>query len=132
MTYMLDTNICIGLLNGTLSETLSARILGLQPADFVLSAVSVAELYFGARKSARVDYNLSRVSTFVEPFAIAPFDQKAAHHYGMIRTTLERAGTPIGANDLLIAASALSLDACLMTKNVGEFSRVPGLRVYAE
>ena len=81
---------------------------------------------FGARKSARVDYNLSRVSTFVEPFAIAPFDKKSAHHYGMIRTTLERAGTPLGAHDLLIAASSLGLDACLMTKNVKNENPDPG------
>ena len=83
---------------------------------------------FGARNSLHVDRNLEGFRRLLDPFASVPFDDEAAGQYGMVRVALERAGTPIGANDLLIAAIALAHDFVLVTRNSREFARVPGLR----
>ena len=95
----------------------------------VLSGVSKAELYYGARKSGRVEHNLVVLRRFFEPFRSIAFDDRAAEEYGVIRADLERAGTPIGPNDLLIAATARSRDLALVSLNRREFDRVGGLRV---
>jgi tRNA(fMet)-specific endonuclease VapC len=84
---------------------------------------------FGARKSQRVGDNLASFRRLLDPFVSLPFDDRAADHYGMLRATLEQAGTPIGANDLMIASIALAHDCCLVTRNSREFERVAGLRV---
>jgi tRNA(fMet)-specific endonuclease VapC len=86
-------------------------------------------LRFGVENSNRVDDNMERLERFLLPLEIVPFDAKANRHYGRVRTDLKRAGCPIGSNDLLIAAHALSLDAPLVTNNIREFARVVGLRV---
>ena len=128
MTTLLDTNVCIAYLNGN-DENVRARLTALSPHDVVLCSVVKAELLFGARKSQRVEENLQRLATFFGSVESLPFDDRAAGHYGMIRAQLEAAGTPIGANDLLIASIALGSDLTLATRNVGEFRRVAGLRV---
>jgi tRNA(fMet)-specific endonuclease VapC len=84
---------------------------------------------FGARKSSRVAENLAGFTRLLEPFVSLPFDDLAASHYGILRATLEQAGTPIGANDLLIAAIALAQDCMLVTRNGREFARVAGLQI---
>jgi tRNA(fMet)-specific endonuclease VapC len=94
-----------------------------------MSGVSKAELYYGARKSQRVEHNLEVLHRFFEPFWNLPFDDRAAEEYGIIRADLERAGTPIGPNDLLIAALARSRDLTLVSLNRREFDRVAGLRL---
>jgi tRNA(fMet)-specific endonuclease VapC len=86
-----------------------------------------AELIFGARKSAKPEQNLARLARFFQPLVSLPFDDGAADHYGSIRTDLERAGTPIGANDLMIGAIALAHSLTLVTANQTEFSRIGGL-----
>jgi tRNA(fMet)-specific endonuclease VapC len=101
----------------------------MDPTSLFLCSVVKAELVFGARKSAKVGDNLNRLVRFFHPFQSLPFDDSAAEQYGQIRATLERIGTPIGANDMLIAAIALTHDLTLATRNVGEFSRVTSLRV---
>jgi len=73
--------------------------------------------------------NLRLLEHFFEAVASLPFDDRCAGEYGVIREELERAGTPIGPNDLLIAATALAHDGTLVTHNIREFSRVPGLRM---
>lgn len=88
-----------------------------------------AELLYGARASERVDENLSRLAELFGAFPSLPFDDEAASHYGVVRAQLKRAGTPIGGNDMLIAAIALAHDAAVATGNGREFRRVPGLRV---
>ncbi len=105
------------------------RLAALSPAQIFSCGVVRAELMFGARKSQRVDANLEGYERLLRPFESLPFDDEAANHYGLIRALLERAGTPIGNNDLLIAAIALRGDFILVTRNHREFSRVPGLRV---
>lgn len=126
--YLLDTNACIRFLNGT-SPALTRRLRAHSPTEIRLSAVVEAELLAGARKSARVEENLDLLRRFFEPLVSLPFDHRCAEEYGQIRTDLERQGTPIGPNDLLIAATARAHDLVLVTHNTGELSRVAGLRL---
>ena len=88
-----------------------------------------AELHFGAHKSARVAENLQRVEAFCRAFESLPFDDAAAERYGVVRAQLQREGRLIGANDLMIASIALAGGLTLATRNLGEFTRVPGLDV---
>ncbi len=125
--YLLDTNVWVGLARG--EDGLMTKIQGLGPSRIVSCSVVLAELMFGARKSQRVEANLIGVTRLLSPFESLPFDSDAASHYGVIRADLERAGTPIGSNDLLIAAIARSRDLLLVTRNMREFVRVAGLRV---
>lgn len=128
MKYLLDTNVCVRVLNGT-STGVVERLKGLDPSDVAMCSVVRAELVFGARKSAHVAENLRLVDALFEPFVCLPFDDRAADAYGSVRADLERAGRPIGPNDLLIAATALANDLVLVTHNISEFGRVPGLHV---
>ena len=126
--YLLDTNVCIHLLNGD-SPPLVARLRRQSPAQIRLSAVVKAELIYGAYRSARVAENLRLLQQFFRPFVSLPFDDACAERYGRIRQELARRGEPIGPNDLLIAATALAHDLILVTRNTGEFGRVVGLAV---
>jgi tRNA(fMet)-specific endonuclease VapC len=128
MKYLLDANTCIRLLNGD-DEAVMRRYTDCQPADIVLCSVVKAELAYGARRSARVEFNLKRLEYFAAPLQSLPFDDRCAHDYGLIRADLAAQGKPIGANDLMIAAIARTHDLILVTHNTGEFSRVAGLRV---
>jgi len=128
MKYLLDANTCISLLNSSDAE-LMRRYSARQPADLVLCSVVKAELLYGARRSARVEFNLKRLEYFAAPLQSLPFDDRCAHDYGVIRADLAAQGTPIGANDLMIAAIARAHDLILVTHNTKEFSRVAGLRV---
>jgi tRNA(fMet)-specific endonuclease VapC len=128
MSFLLDTNVCIHLLNGT-SATVAERFAEQSPASVVLCSVVKAELVFGARKSARVARNLHALRAFFAPLRSLSFDDAAAEHYGAIRADLERAGAPIGGNDLKIAAIARAHDLTVVTGNTEEFSRVVGLAV---
>jgi tRNA(fMet)-specific endonuclease VapC len=121
--YLLDTNACIAHLNGR-SEKLTQRLRRCTPESVVLCAVVKAELLFGARKSAKAEENLARLTRFFQPLVSLPFDDAAADRYGSIRATLERAGTPIGANDLMIGAIALTHSVTVVTANEAEFSRI--------
>jgi tRNA(fMet)-specific endonuclease VapC len=125
--FLLDTNIWIGLARG--EQGLRERLGSLNPRHIFCCSVVRAELMFGARKSLRVDENLEGFGRLLQPFESAPFDDEAAGHYGLVRAALERAGTPIGANDLLVASIALARDFVLVTRNSREFARVPGLRI---
>lgn len=127
MPYLLDTNACIRLLNNS-SPALVARLRAEDPAQLRLCSVVKAELLFGARHSRRVAENLRLLARFFAAFGSLPFDDACAERYGVIRAQLCRDGTPIGPNDLLIAAVALAHDLTLVTHNVDEFSRVAGLR----
>ena len=128
MSYLLDTNACIRILNGT-SDSLVSRLRREGPSVVKLSAVVKAELLFGARKSSRVEKNLTLLAKFFEPFEGVAFDDSSAEHYGLIRADLEREGRPIGPNDLLIAATARAHDSTLVTRNTDEFRRVVALRL---
>ena len=128
MRYLLDTNIVIYIIKRRPPEV-AARFAELQADELCLSSISLSELLFGAAKSQQPAKAMEAISAIGEVLEIAAFDQAAARAYGPLRAELERQGRPIGALDTLIAAHALSLDATLVTHNIGEFSRVPGLRV---
>lgn len=130
MKVLLDTNICIAFLKGS-DAGVRDRLLALSPDEVGLSSVVKAELLYGARHSAHVEDNLRRLAAFFEPFLSCPFDDAAAEIYGVIRAQLRKSGTPIGSNDLMIAATALSANVPLATRNQDEFRRVAGLRVVA-
>lgn len=126
MTYLLDTNTCIRYLNGR-SENIRQQLEATQPQDIVLCSVVKAELFYGAMKSAKPEENLAKQHRFVSCFVSFPFDDRAAEAYCRIRARLEKLGTPIGPNDLLIAAIAMANDVTLVTHNTREFGRVEGL-----
>jgi tRNA(fMet)-specific endonuclease VapC len=126
MTYLLDTNTCIKLLNGR-SEPVNRRIRSLHFSEVAICSVVKAELLYGAAKSVRREENFSKLQRFYAGFASLPFDDGAAETYGWLRSRLEAAGTPIGPNDLLIGAIALSNRRVLVTHNTREFGRIPGL-----
>lgn len=128
MRVLLDTDICIYVINGRVVAPLE-RLRAHAPGDVGISAVTYAELRFGIENSARAAENLERLERFLLPLEIVPFDAEAGRWYGRVRTRLQRAGVPIGANDLLIAAHALGLNTTLVTNNVREFERVEGLHV---
>jgi tRNA(fMet)-specific endonuclease VapC len=126
--YLLDTNACIRILNGS-SVSLIERLRSVPRSLVRLSSVVKAELFYGARKSTRTAENLRLLERFFDTIASLPFDDRCASEYGLLRQELDRAGTPIGPNDLLIAATARAHHAILITNNVREFSHVSELRL---
>ncbi len=126
--FLLDTNTCIFFLNGS-SNPIRENIENHSPEQIALCSVVKAELLFGALKSTRVEQNMENLQKFFQPFRSFYFDDTAADTYGQIRSSLERQGTRIGPNDLMIAAIAVSRRAVLVTNNVREFSRVQNLEI---
>ncbi len=124
--YLLDTNACIRVLNDS-SPRLIERLRQRRPSELRLCSVVKAELLFGARKSSDPARNQRVLRRFFAPLVSLPLDDASAEAYGAIRFELERSGLPIGANDLLIAATAVAHGAVLVSHNVREFARVPGL-----
>lgn len=127
MIYLLDTNTCVYAIKR--EPQLLNRLQEHSPDDFGISAITVAELWFGAAKSSRPRQTRASVDAFLRPFEILPFAREAAEDYAKIRLELETAGQPIGERDLLIAAAAKSRRLMVITHNVREFSRVSGLKV---
>ena len=125
--YLLDTNACIGFLNGKpkVVTAFEAR----QPSALNLCSVVKAELVFGAWASRRVAENLRKLETFFRPFQSLPFDDACADVQGRVRAELKSKGTPIGGNDLFIASLALTHDLTLVTHNTREFSKVNQLKL---
>jgi tRNA(fMet)-specific endonuclease VapC len=126
--YLLDTNICIYVINKSRSKAVE-KINSLQPFDLKISAVSVAELEYGAAKSLRREQNRAALLNFVSAFHILPFDERDAEYYGLIRADLESRGALIGAYDLQIAAQALARGLTLVTNNLKEFRRIKNLKL---
>ncbi len=128
MKLMLDTNVCIYLIKEhppSVLERFASHAVG----DIGISVMTLAELEYGASKSSRPARNREALDQFISPLEVASFDRRATAAYGNLRSTLEKKGQSIGSMDLLIAAHALSLDVRLVTRNVREFGRVPGLSV---
>lgn len=124
---MLDTNVVSTLIRRP-DGPLAARVAALAGASYAISVIVAAELRYGAarRGSARLS---EQVEAVLEAVDVRPLAEPADRLYGEIRSAMERAGQPIGRNDLLIAAHARALAATLITGNVREFRRVPGLTV---
>ena len=127
LSYLLDTNIVIYVIKRRPMEVLAA--FNANAARMAISVITLSELLHGAEKSSRPSANLAVVEDFVSRLEVLPYTAKAAQHYGQIRTALERAGEPIGVNDLHIAAHARSEGLTLVTNNTGEFRRVPALQI---
>ena len=127
MSYLLDTNICIYALKSRPPEVL-ARLRALNPADVALSVVTLLELRQGAEGSQQPDAAHARLDAFVAPLGILPFEEEDALTGARLRAALSRRGRPIGDLDSLIAAQAVTRDLILVTNNLREFIRIPGLR----
>jgi tRNA(fMet)-specific endonuclease VapC len=125
--WMLDTNALSELIRNP-AGPLTQRVARVGTDRICTSVVVACELHFGARRRGSATLT-ARVEQLLEAMAVLPFDVPADEHYADIRADLERVGTPIGSHDLLIAAHARSLRLTLVTHNVREFARVPGLSV---
>jgi len=123
--YMLDTNICIYIINKRPPQV-HAHFEGLRYGQVVVSSITGAELAFGVAKSGSTR-NREALEKFLAPLDVLPFDSQAMYAYGALRAQLQASGQPIGALDTLIAAHALVVGAKLVTNNLAEFDRVPGL-----
>ena len=128
MSYLLDTNICIYLMNGRFPNV-EARLFTLAPSDVNLSSIVVSELMFGAANSQHLTRNRQTLDVFLSGFTILPYGEKEAVAYGDIRAKLKQQGTPIGAADTFIAAHAKANELILVTNNTKQFQHVPGLQV---
>jgi tRNA(fMet)-specific endonuclease VapC len=125
MRYLLDANAVIDLLNDADSR-LAKRVRRENPTDIAISAVVSHELFYGAFKSGRPTQNLRVIDAL--QFAVLEFDKEDARQAGAVRALLASRGTPIGPYDVLIAGQALARNMTLITRNMDEFGRVPGLR----
>ena len=128
MKYFLDTNICIYFLKGEYSP-IEKRLRKKKPSDVKIPSVVKAELLFGAEKSQKVSENQRKIMSFLSPFEVLPFGDSETEAYARIRAQLEKQGTPIGANDMLIAAIVLTDEGTLVTNNEKEFGQVKDLKV---
>lgn len=127
MKYLLDTNIMSELMRGP-GNKVAQVVAKIGPEEVCTSIIVAGELKFGAakRRSEKLTANLEKV---LNAITIEDFKAPADAAYAELRATLEKAGTPIGQMDMLIAAHALALEATVVTANEREFSRVPGLKV---
>ena len=125
LKFMLDTNIVIYVIKRRPIEVMG--IFNENAGRMAISAITLSELFYGAEKSAKVAQNLAVVEEFASLLEVLPYTAKAAQHYGAIRSALEKVGRTIGVNDLHIGAHARSEGLTLVTNNLGEFERVPGL-----
>lgn len=128
MTYMLDTNICIYGMKNRPPQVEEAIRRGLD-RGICISAITLAELEHGVQKSQSVAKNTEALLKFLTILEVLPFDDRAAVEYGKIQAFLQRNGTPMGTADALIAGHARAEGLILVTNNVREFARVPGLAV---
>ncbi len=128
MRYLLDTNICIYIIKRS-PDNVYDRLMPLRVGDVGVSAITFCELQFGVSNSAKPEKNQLALAEFLGPIDILDFPAGASRIYGTIRAHLQRAGTPIGNYDLLIAAHALYQGLTLVTNNTKEFNRVPDLIV---
>jgi tRNA(fMet)-specific endonuclease VapC len=126
--YLLDTNICIYIKNHRPPEVL-ARFSKLPHGKVAMSAITYGELCFVAEKSSKPKESRHILEQLTALIPVLPLGESTSTHYGKIRQHLQASGKPIGNNDLWIASHALANKLILVTNNVAEFERVPGLRV---
>ena len=128
MLYFLDSNVCIYLMNRKPASYFE-RFDAITDADIVISSITLAELEFGVAHSTQIARNRTNLNFLRSKIAVRKYHDGAALCYGQIRNYLKRQGALIGGNDMLIASHALAEGATLVTNNLSEFSRVPGLKV---
>jgi tRNA(fMet)-specific endonuclease VapC len=127
LNYMLDTDICVYLLKSTSRDLLDK--LNELANELCISTITLGELHYGAENSARRAANLEGLARLADRLDVLPFNESAAAHYGQLRAELRRTGRLAGPLDMLIGAHARSAGLILVTNNVREFARMPGLRV---
>ncbi len=129
--YLLDTNVCIALINGSPAKARDNFQRAVEAGeDIFVSSISSFELWYGVKKSDRREFNQRRLETFLAgPLQLLPFDLQNGMSAGFIRYDLEVQGKQIGTFDTLLAGQALRHDLILATANVREFSRVKGLNL---
>ena len=125
--YLLDTNVLSDLIRNP-GGSAARRLAVVGEATVCTSIIVACELRYGAVRKGSPQLS-DRVETVLESLEVLPLDKESDRHYAMVRSQLDRLGKPIGPNDLLIAAHTLALDLILVTDNVKEFSRVPGLSI---
>lgn len=124
----LDSDICIHFLNGK-DPDLIKRFQAHSPTDLKVASVVQAELLFGVASSKKIRENGSKLTKFLEPYDIVPFDGRAASVYAQIRFELSKKGNLIGPNDLILAATVMANQGTLVTRNIGEFRRLESLNI---
>ena len=127
MLYLLDTDTCSYAIRGA-SAALDAALVAAAPGSLALSAVTRAELVFGLEKRGNPRVLARAIHAFLDRVAVMPWDGAAADQFARLRAQLERAGTPIGIFDTMIAGHALSLDAILVSNNTRHFQKVGALK----
>jgi tRNA(fMet)-specific endonuclease VapC len=125
LKYLLDTNMVIYTMKKRPQQV--KRRFQQHQGRMGISAVTLGELVFGAEHSRYLEQNLADIEAMAARLEVLPFDSKAAYHFGQIRAALYRTGKPIGAYDMMIAGQARAMGLILVTNNVKEFKRVPGL-----
>ena len=128
LTYLLDTDICIYIAKQK-AVAASARLAALKPGSVGMSVITYGELLFGATKSTARQRALDVIADLAKRIPVLELSSEAGLRYGEIRAQLESRGTPIGANDLWLAAHALAENLILVTNNVAEFKRIKGLKI---
>lgn len=129
MDYLLDTNACIALINGSpalVRGRFQKAVRG--TSQIYIPSIVTFELWYGVAKSSRLPLNTQRLEIFLSgPVTVLPLEDDDARVAGLIRAELEKSGTPVGAYDVLIAGQALARQLTLVTANVSEFSRITRL-----
>ena len=125
LKYLLDTNIVIYTMKNRPRQV--KRHFKQHKGQMCISSVTLGELVFGAEHSRQVEQNLTDIEAMVARLEVLPFDNKSAHHFGQIRASLYSIGKPIGPYDMMIAGQARASGLILVTNNIKEFERVPGL-----
>ncbi|MEJ5140109.1 MULTISPECIES: type II toxin-antitoxin system tRNA(fMet)-specific endonuclease VapC [Acinetobacter] len=127
MIYLLDTNICIYIINNKPAHVFE-KFKQYQLGQLSISSISASELAFGVEKSGSLR-NKNALDKFLVPLDVLPYDENAIWHYAKLRQSLQSKGQMIGSLDMLIAAHALALDTVLVTNNMKEFERIDGLKL---
>lgn len=125
LKYLLDTNIVIYTMKNRPQQV--QKRFQKHEGEMCISAVTLGELVFGAEHSQQVERNLTDIEALVARLEVLPLDSRAAYHFGQIRAALYAIGQPIGPYDMLIAGHARASGLILVTNNINEFERVPGL-----
>ena len=127
MMYLLDTNICIYVINHKPQQVFE-RFRQYQLGELAVSSITASELAFGVEKSGS-ERNKQALKKFLSPLEILPYDEQAVWHYAQLRHDLQSKGQTIGSLDMLIAAHALASDVVLVTNNTKEFERIERLKL---
>ena len=127
MMYLLDTNICIYVINHKPQQVFE-RFRQYQLGELAVSSITASELAFGVEKSGS-ERNKQALKKFLSPLEILPYDEQAIWHYAQLHHDLQSKGQTVGSLDMLIAAHALALDVVLVTNNTKEFERIEKLKL---